>query len=80
MKRIYMDYAATTPVDPQVVKEMEPYFNQKFGNTMSIHTSGRAAKAAIEDAREKVASLMKADPKELIFTGSASESNNFALK
>ena len=80
MKRIYMDYAATTPVDPRVVKEMEPYFNQKFGNTMSIHSAGRAAKAAIDDAREKVAKLMKANAQELVFTGSATESNNFALK
>ena len=80
MKRIYMDYAATTPVDPRVVEEMEPYFNKKFGNTMSIHTSGRAAKAAIDDARAKVAKLMKANSQELVFTGSATESNNFALK
>ena len=54
-----MDYAATTPVDPRVVKAMEPYFNEKFGNTMSVHSAGRAAKAAVDDAREKVAKLMK---------------------
>lgn len=80
MKRIYMDYAATTPVDPRVVKEMEPFFNEKFGNTMSVHSSGRAAKGAVEDARERVAGLMKVDPKRLIFTGSATESNNMVLK
>jgi len=80
MKRIYMDYASTTPVDSRVLKEMEPYFNKEFGNTMSVHSSGRTVKAALEKAREKVASLMKADPKELVFTGSATESNNFALK
>jgi len=75
-----MDYASTTPVDSRVLKEMEPYFNKEFGNTMSVHSSGRTVKAALEKAREKVASLMKADPKELVFTGSATESNNFALK
>ncbi|MFH0929346.1 MAG: cysteine desulfurase NifS [Candidatus Aenigmatarchaeota archaeon] len=80
MKRIYMDYAATTPVDPRVVKEMEPFFNEKFGNTMSIHSAGRAAKGAVDYARERVASLMKAGPKRLIFTGSATESNNMVLK
>jgi cysteine desulfurase len=80
MKRIYMDYASTTPVDKRVIKAMEPYFNKKFGNTMSIHSAGRAAKNALERAREKVASLMNANPNELVFTGSATESNNFALK
>jgi cysteine desulfurase len=80
MKRIYMDYASTTPVDKRVIKAMEPYFNEKFGNTMSIHSAGRAAKNALEDAREKVANLMNANPRELVFTGSATESNNFALK
>jgi cysteine desulfurase len=80
MRRIYMDYASTTPVDTRVVKAMVPYFNEKFGNTMSIHSAGRAAKNALEDAREKVAGLMNAKPRELVFTGSATESNNFALK
>jgi len=80
MKKIYMDYAATTPTDPRVLKAMEPFFNKEFGNTMSIHSSGRSSKDALERAREKVASLMRADPKRLIFTGSATESNNFALK
>ena len=75
-----MDYASTTPVDKRVIKAMEPYFNEKFGNTMSIHSAGRAAKNALEDSREKVASLMNANPKEVIFTGSATEANNFALK
>jgi len=80
MRRIYMDYASTTPVDPRVFKAMEPYFNENFGNTMSIHSAGRSAKDTLERAREKVASLMRASPKELIFTGSATESDNFALK
>jgi len=80
MKKIYMDYASTTPVDPRVLKAMQPYFIEKFGNTMSIHSSGRAVKDALERARESVASLMKADSKEIVFTGSATESNNFAVK
>jgi cysteine desulfurase len=80
MRKIYMDYASTTPVDPRVLKAMEPYFNKEFGNTMSVHSAGRVVKAALEKAREKVSSLMRADSKELIFTGSATESNNFALK
>jgi len=75
-----MDYASTTPVDPRVFKAMEPFFNKEFGNTMSIHSAGRASKDALEGAREKVADLMRANPKELIFTSSATESNNFALK
>ncbi len=75
-----MDYASTTPVDLRVIEAMVPYFNEKFGNTMSIHSAGRAAKSALEDARGKVASLMNANPKELVFTGSATEANNFALK
>jgi len=75
-----MDYAATTPVDPKVLKVMLPYFSKKFGNTMSLHSFGREVKIAVEDAREYVANLMNAKPNEIIFTGSATESNNFALK
>ena len=78
--KVYMDYAATTPVDPRVLKAMRPYFFKKCGNTMSLHTWGREAKEALEDSREKVASLMNAEPREVIFTSSATESNNTALK
>jgi cysteine desulfurase len=78
--KVYLDYAATTPTDPRVLKEMLPFFNKKFGNTMSLHSFGREAKLATEEAREKVASLMNAESNEIIFTGSATESNNFALK
>ncbi|MGC8812156.1 MAG: cysteine desulfurase NifS [Candidatus Aenigmatarchaeota archaeon] len=78
--RVYLDYAATTPVDPRVLKEMLPYFSKKFGNTMSLHSFGREAKNALEEAREKVAGLMNAESSEIIFTGSATESNNLALK
>jgi len=78
--KVYLDYAATTPTDPRVLKEMLPFFNKKFGNTMSLHSFGREAKLAAEEAREKVASLMNAEASEIIFTGSATESDNFALK
>lgn len=80
MKKIYLDYAATTPVDPRVVKAMLPYFNEKFGNTMSLHSFGQDAKLALEQSRQTVADLIGAEPNEIIFTSSATESNNFALK
>ena len=79
-KRIYLDYAATTPVDPRVLKAMLPYFSEKFGNTMSLHSFGQEAKEALEESREVVADLMNAKPNEIIFTSSATESNNLALK
>lgn len=78
--KIYLDYASTTPVDPRVVKAMLPYFDKVFGNTMSIHSFGQEAKLALEKSREIVAGLMKAKPREVIFTSSATESNNLALK
>jgi len=80
MRRIYMDYAATTPVDPRVVQVMKPYFSKKYGNSMSLHSFGIEAKQTLEDSREMVTSLMNADAKRLIFTGSATESDNLALK
>ena len=80
MRKVYMDYAATTPVDPRVLKAMKPYFLSKYGNSMSLHSPGREAREALENSREMVASLMNAENKELIFTGSATESNNLALK
>ena len=78
--KVYMDYAATTPVDPRVFKAMTPYFSEKYGNTMSIHAQGREAKEALEESRKTVAALMNAEPYELAFMGSATESNNMALK
>jgi len=80
MPKIYFDYAATTPIDPRVAKEMASYVKGKFGNTMSLHSFGQEAKFVLEKSREKVAAVIKAKPNEIIFTGSATESNNLALK
>lgn len=79
MEKIYLDYAATTPVDPEVVKAMQPYFLEGFGNPSSIHSFGREARKAIEDAREKVAAFLGANPEEIVFTSGGTESNNFAI-
>ena len=78
--RIYLDYAATTPVDPRVVKEMQPYLSEKFGNTMSWHSFGQEAEEALQKSRQMISDSIGADPSEVIFTGSATESNNLVLK
>ena len=80
MKRIYLDYAATTPTHPEVVKVMLPYFNNAFGNPSSIYSYGQEAKGAIEEARTKVAELIGARDEEIVFTSGGTEADNFALK
>ncbi len=80
-KPIYLDYAATTPVDPRVVQQMVPYLYQQFGNPASrSHAYGWAAEEAVEIAREHVAALINADPREIVWTSGATESNNLAIK
>lgn len=79
-KIIYLDHAATTPTDPQVVKAMLPYFTERFGNPSTLYSVGREAKRAIEEVRAKVASLMKASPEEIVFTSGGTEADNFALE
>ncbi len=80
MKRIYLDYAATTPTDPEVVKAMLPYFSNIFGNPSSLHSFGLEAKSAIDAVRATVASFLGANPEEIVFTSGGTESNNFVLK
>ena len=80
MKRIYLDYAATTQVHPEVVKVMLPYFDEMFGNPSAIHSCGQEAKGAIEEARTKVARLIGAHNEEIVFTSGGTEADNFALK
>ncbi|CAB3777510.1 IscS subfamily cysteine desulfurase [Paraburkholderia caffeinilytica] len=78
---IYMDYSATTPIDPRVVDKMIPYLREQFGNPASrSHSYGWAAERAVEEARENVAALVNADPREIIWTSGATESDNLALK
>ncbi|HLG18245.1 MAG TPA: cysteine desulfurase family protein [Bdellovibrionota bacterium] len=79
MKPIYLDYHATTPCDPRVVDKMSPYFSERFGNASSGHIYGQEASKAVEEAREQVASLIGASPREIIFTSGATESNNMAI-
>lgn len=79
MKKIYMDYAATTPAHPKVVEAMAPYFSEKFGNPSSIHMFGQEARAAVEEARDKVAALIGAQREEIFFTSGGTESDNWAV-
>lgn len=80
MRRIYLDYSATTPLDPRVLDAMKPFFSKNFGNTMSLHSFGREAKYELEKARAVLAKFINARHDEIVFTGSATESINSVLK
>lgn len=80
MKKIYLDYAATTPMDKEVLEEMMPYFSEKFGNPSSIHQFGQEALEAVDKARQQVADFLHCSPREIIFTSGATESNNMVIK
>src|SRR5437016_12553883 len=79
INRVYLDFNATTPVEPAVLDAMLPYFSAEFANAASIHTPGQRARAAVETAREQVAALIGARPQEIIFTSGGTESDNHAI-
>ncbi|HCS48558.1 MAG TPA: cysteine desulfurase NifS, partial [Candidatus Aminicenantes bacterium] len=80
MRQVYLDHIAATPLDPQVLEAMLPFFRDKFGNPQSLHSAGQEALIALEEARLRVAQLIGAEDSEVFFTSSGSEANNFALK
>ncbi len=80
MKLVYLDNNATTPLHPEVLEEMLPFFKEDFGNPSSLHQFGRKIRVKVDEAREKVAKMIGADPLEIVFTGGGSESDNFAIK
>jgi len=80
MDKVYLDYAATTPVDSRVLEVMLPFFSEVFGNSSSVHTYGQQAEAALEEARFSVASVLNCEPNEVVFTSCGSESDNLALR
>ncbi len=80
MKKIYLDYAATTPVDERVINAMLPYFKEHFGNPSSFHGFGQAGEKALDDSRQSIAANLGASPSEIIFTSCGSESDNLAIR
>jgi cysteine desulfurase len=79
MTPIYLDHSATTPVRPEVVEAMLPYLRETFGNPGSVHSFGRAARRAVDDARDQVAALINAHPREIVFTSGGTEADNLAI-
>ena len=79
MKTIYFDYNATTPLDPAVREAMLPFWGEIFGNPSSVHHVGRQARALLDDARDRVATVWRAKPSEVVFTSGGTESNNLAV-
>lgn len=80
MRRIYMDHNATTPIRPEVLETLLPFYQEKFANPSSVHSEGQETRVAVEEAREKVASLLGAKPREIVFTGCGTESDNMAIR
>src|SRR6202162_3699857 len=79
MRRVYLDNNATTPVLPEVLAAMQPYFGEHFGNASSIHHHGQETRAAVERARESVAALLGCKPSEIVFTSGGTEGDNLAI-
>ncbi|WP_409029098.1 aminotransferase class V-fold PLP-dependent enzyme [Gracilimonas sediminicola] len=80
MRTVYLDHAATTPLDDRVLEAMLPYLKENYGNANSPHHLGQKSKVVVEDAREKVAALIGAEPSEIIFTSGGTESDNAVIK
>lgn len=80
MRRVYLDHAATTPLDPVVLEAMLPFLREHFGNASSVHAAGRRARFAVEDCRERVAAHLGAEPGEIVFTSGGTEADNAALR
>src|SRR5262249_50035376 len=80
IRRVYLDTSATTPVDPEVIDAMMPYFRQELGNASSIHTFGQTAKAALDKARKQVAALIGSASSEITFLSGGTEADNLAIK
>jgi cysteine desulfurase len=80
VKAIYLDHSATTPIRPEVLEAMHPYFTDIFGNASSIHTFGQEARKTLEESREKVAERLGALPEEVVFTSGGTEATNLAIK
>ena len=80
MKTVYLDHAATTPLAPEVLDEMKPYLTEHYGNASSVHQLGRQARVTVEEARERVAACLGAEPSEIVFTSGGTEADNLAVK